>query len=296
MIVLGYEKTIWKNGDLITADKMNHAEDGIYQANESIHMLKIKQTVRFVIATSTAGWTQEDCDYLCDGIDDQEEINAAIQALTYGGEIKLLDGVYNITSSISVNKEGIKISGCGKSTVLKRQWGVSSATDSVVTVSSSNCSFDLFFIDGNNSVYDVGGGLYLIAENLTDIVISNLYSCNNGNYGLSLSNAKNCFVFGNFCDDNNSGISLAYNDKSTAVGNFCRDNKTYGISLSYAEKCIITGNTCVRGEGTSSDYTSAQHTIYTNSSTKKCMIIANNCSGKPPTIAGSGNIADNNIT
>lgn len=257
---------------------------------------KNTRTARFVIGTSTAGYTTADCDYLCDGVDDQTEINAAIQALTYGGEIKLLDGVYNITSSISVDKENIKISGCGKGTILKRQWSVSSATDSVVTVSSSNCSFDSFFIDGNNGEYDVGGGLYLIAENLTDIVISNLYSCNNGNYGLSLSNAKNAFVFGSFFDDNNSGISIAYNEKSTAVGNFCRNNKTFGISLSHAEKCIVTNNTCVRGEGTSSDYTSAQHTIYTNSGTSKCMITANNCSGKAPTIAGSGNIADNNIT
>ena len=117
---MGYEKTVWKNGDLITADKMNHAEDGIYQANESIHRLKIKQTARLVIATSTAGWTQEDCDYLCDGIDDQIDINKAIQELPeWGGEIKILDGIYHINSSIELNKPNTKLSGNGFSTTIQ---------------------------------------------------------------------------------------------------------------------------------------------------------------------------------
>lgn len=44
-----------------------------------------KRTARFSIGTSTNGWTANDCDYLCDGTDDQVEINAAIQALPSGG-------------------------------------------------------------------------------------------------------------------------------------------------------------------------------------------------------------------
>src|SRR5690606_24789511 len=51
------------------------------------------KTARIVIGTSTSGWESKDCHYLCDGVDDQEEINAAIQALPVsGGEIIILDG------------------------------------------------------------------------------------------------------------------------------------------------------------------------------------------------------------
>jgi hypothetical protein len=39
------------------------------------------KTARFVIGTSTAGWTAADCDYLCDGTNDQEEIIQALNAL-----------------------------------------------------------------------------------------------------------------------------------------------------------------------------------------------------------------------
>ena len=52
-----------------------------------------RRACRFVIGTAAAGWTAEDCDYLCDGTADDVEINAAIQALPAGGgEILVLDG------------------------------------------------------------------------------------------------------------------------------------------------------------------------------------------------------------
>ena len=44
-----------------------------------------KRTARFVVGTSTAGWTAADCDYLCDGTADDVEINAAIIALPATG-------------------------------------------------------------------------------------------------------------------------------------------------------------------------------------------------------------------
>ena len=55
------------------------------------------KTARFVVGTSTAGWTAKDCDYLCNGTNDTEIINSAIQALpATGGEIILLDGIYTV--------------------------------------------------------------------------------------------------------------------------------------------------------------------------------------------------------
>ena len=77
--------------------------------------------VRFVIGTSTAGWTLKDCDYLCDGTADQVQINAAITALpATGGEIVILDGTYNITAKIDVTKDNVSIRGNGNATILKR--------------------------------------------------------------------------------------------------------------------------------------------------------------------------------
>ena len=59
-----------------------------------------KRASRLTVGTSASGWTEKDCDYLCDGTADDVEINAAIEALNNGGEIVLLDGAYNITNQI----------------------------------------------------------------------------------------------------------------------------------------------------------------------------------------------------
>ena len=84
-----------------------------------------KRYATIVIGTSTAGWTTADCDFLCDGNNDQVEIQMAInQISTNGGEILLLNGTYNIQSSLNFNlvqlnqDTEIVIGGMGDSTVL----------------------------------------------------------------------------------------------------------------------------------------------------------------------------------
>lgn len=80
------------------------------------------RTARFVVGTSAAGWTVDDCDYLCDGTNDQVEIQAAINALpTAGGKIIILSGTYNISDTIELRNVPAKIQGCGCSTILDGQ-------------------------------------------------------------------------------------------------------------------------------------------------------------------------------
>ena len=74
---------------------------------------------RVVVGTSLAGWTASDCDYLCDGESDQQEINAAIQQVleesSTGGQVLLLDGTYNISERIIISpgKKTLILSGSG---------------------------------------------------------------------------------------------------------------------------------------------------------------------------------------
>ena len=189
-----------------------------------------KRACRFVVGTSTAGWTADDCDYLCDGTDDQVEINAAIQALpSGGGEIVILDGTYNITATIAMNKDNVKLSGNGNATVLRRMWN-SSAGEGVITITavSGGCCVENIFVDGNKSAYN---------------------------------------------SSDNTGINLTSSNNNT-----------------------ITGNTCIRGEGTSSDYTRSQHTIYLyGTGNNYNLISSNNIMGKNyVSDGGTGNTFVNN--
>lgn len=54
-----------------------------------------------VVGTSTSGHTLDDCDYLCDGVNDQEEIQSAIDSTKYSGGaiISFLPGTYSLGST-----------------------------------------------------------------------------------------------------------------------------------------------------------------------------------------------------
>ena len=202
-----------------------------------------KRVCRFVVGTSTAGWTADDCDYLCDGTADDVEINAAIQALpSTGGEVVILDGTYNITATIAMNKNYVTLSGNGAATVLKRMWNGSST--GVVTVTADYCTVKNLQIDGNKSSYPSGNGIYLSSSS-NNIVTGN--TCNNNNTGIYINNNDNTnanTVTGNICNNNNtSGIGLHYSDNNTVAGNTCNNNSV-GIDVGGSDNNTVAGNTC----------------------------------------------------
>ncbi len=219
-----------------------------------------KRVCRFTVGTSTAGWTANDCDYLCDGTADQVEINAAIQALpTGGGEIVILDGTYNITATIAMNKDNTKLSGNGAATILKRMWKGSSSAEGVITINATNgrCCVENLQIDGNKATYS-----------------------SSNNKGIYLQGTDN-IITGNTCNNNDgNGIYLS-GSNTTVTGNTCNNNNINGIRLLGGGNNTITGNTFIRGTGQSSDYTSSQYTILLSGANNDYNLIAdNNIMGK----------------
>ena len=228
--------------DVVQSNLDAHKADGASHA----------KTARFVVGTSTAGWTEKDCDYLCDGTADQTEINAAITALpATGGEIVILDGTYNITASINIPKNNVSIKGNGNATILKRMYN-STNTDSGATAKGlitlnekSGCKIQGLQIDGNKATYTASY-----------------------NYSIYLSSSSN---------------------NNTVTGNTCNNN-SYGIRLDSSSNNTVTGNTCIRGTGTPEDYTTDQYTIRLSGTGN--LISSNNCMGKAVVISGgTGNSA-----
>lgn len=77
------------------------------------------RTYRVVVGTSTAGWTEDDCDFLCDGTTDQTTISQAIAALPEeGGVVYFLDGVYSIGGYLGISKDNVTLLGNHQSSVL----------------------------------------------------------------------------------------------------------------------------------------------------------------------------------
>jgi parallel beta-helix repeat protein len=214
-----------------------------------------KRVARFTIGTTQNGWTAEEVDYLCDGVDDQEEIIQALNDLpATGGEVVILDGTYNITASINIPKNNVSLRGNGNATILKRMYN-STYTDSgptakgLITLNKkSGCKIQGLQIDGNKTSYtdSTNYGIHLYESSNDNTVTGN--TCNNNARGICLYASSNNTITGNTCNNNNNygyGIYLSSSSNdNTVTGNTCNNNY-YGISLDYADNNnTITGNTC----------------------------------------------------
>lgn len=267
-----------------------------------------KRVCRFVVGTSTAGWAEDDCDYLCDGTDDQEEINAAIQALPgTGGEIVILDGTYNITAPIALNRTNSTLRGNGAATVLKRMWD-SSTAEGIVDVSVDSCTVRDLYFNGNKTEYTSTKNYGINVKKNNNVVTNNV--CNNNRYGMHISGGNNT-VTNNTCDNNKEGMDTTGNS-NIITNNICNNNESYGIYVSgkmnnftnnicynnsagiyvAGYKCVIAGNTCIRGYGTTGEYSESQYTIHLVGSDN--LVSANICSGKAPSDVGNRNTLVNN--
>ena len=230
-------KLTGKQGQVVGFDSQGNA-----QAQDPPGGGSGKRVCRFVVGTSTAGWTADDCDYLCDGTADDVEINAAIQALPgTGGEIVILDGTYNITATIAMNKDNVTLSGNGSATVLKRMWD-SRSIEGVITINSANggCCIRGFCIDGNKDEYpsDKNSGIYDIKGDNCSILYN--ISKNNSKYGICVSAQDYNVLKGNICFDNLTGIWIS--GDSSVTGNQCFKNGEKGIQI--GGSVSATGNCC----------------------------------------------------
>ena len=229
---------------------------------------------RYVVGTSAAGWTANDCDYLCDGTSDQTEINAAIAALpSGGGEVLVLDGTYNISSSIKINKDNVTIRGSGPATVLKRMFNSASA-NGVINCSAANCTIHHLAIDGNKGSYtnENNRGVYATtsAANFTieDLVVQNsrdgiyiggmtggrITGCrikDSGAYGVYVYNAEAIDISHNYIDATGETAVLITGSKSIKVdGDTITGSVNYGIRLiGSTTMCTLANNVCLDNAG-----------------------------------------------
>ena len=232
------------------------------------------RAARFVIGTSTAGWTEADCDYLCDGTSDEVEIKAAIDALpSGGGEILLLDGTYNISSRITIGKANVSLRGCGPATVIARKFNGTSA-NGVISCSAANCTISSLAIDGNKAAYpnENNRGVYASqsAANIAveDVVVQNsrdgiylggmtggrITRCNitnSGAFGIYLYSATAIDLSLNRIDTTGETAVFINGGKSIKVdGNTITGSVNYGVRLiGSTTMCTLANNVCLDNAG-----------------------------------------------
>lgn len=250
--------------------------------------VKGKRTARFIVGTSAAGWTQADCDYLCDGEADDVELNAAVQALPdTGGEILLLDGTYQLTAPVAIDKNSVTLTGNGQATILKRMFANTAATASLLYVTSSYNTIRCLRVDGNKANF-AGYGVYLSSAKHTTVADCFIVDCSKN--GLQMKNAAFNIIQQNTLEGNTAnGLNLTTSTYNSITGNIFQSNGNTGIYLfSGSDANVITKNYCLNGKIGISITSSDRNTLSENhcidntggivlTTTSYTLVIGNTC-------------------
>lgn len=238
-----------------------------------------KRYATVVVGTSTAGWTTADCDFLCDGTDDQVEIQAAInQIMPTGGEIKILNGNYNITDDVNVNPSnsntGIYFNGNGENT----------------TLSFNNQEINFYcYSKVGNIFYFNNLGLENCQVDCTDSQEIGFYNCfltnvyYQGTSGINLS-VKDCYILVKNNTLNDVGFSggTILNGSSIIANNIIdiQDTMTtsYFINLNANNRNNVSNNNVIYSSTSSQEYDFmiVRDGVISNNCFDNCSILGNN--------------------
>ena len=231
-------------------------------------------------------------DFVCDGVNDQVEINNAIAALgETGGTVLLLEGTYYITASITL-ASNVALVGQGAGTVLKIPNGFD---DDINVISGSNINrvrVANLKVDGNKANQEWGDMYGIYFNTVTFSKVTNCWCENIRRHGIFLYTSSNNTVTGNTCAGNSwDGISVMdSSNNNTITGNTCLGSSG-GIRLGTSNHNTVMGNACQGngvgiGLGTSNNNTVAsnrccgngEHGIFLGTSSNNA-VTGNPCNG-----------------
>ncbi len=205
------------------------------------------RTAVYVVCASNSK-QKTHCDYLCDGTDDQVEIQAAIDALpSGGGRVILMDGTYYITQSINLDSR-VSLSGQGSSTILKVPDNTNPSYLPIIKLDSVYySSISDLFIDGNKDHQSSGreDGIYInwgSHHKIVNTFIYRIYGAEgNGIYvnGTPYDILIQGNTFNHIQDD---GMDINGMIKSQIIGNNINDCGDNGIDTEGVEFTTFSGN------------------------------------------------------
>lgn len=198
-----------------------------------------KKYARIVIGTSKqeyasgTGYTSSDCDYFCDGIKDDVEINAAIDATKGTGivEILLLGGTYSLSKTVILDSGELAFKGIGVGTTIR---GLASP----LLIASNGTVKDLMLKGGEigtNSTYYNTNLMTMYDGTISGVTFS---SCQ-----LALTLTGSCKIFNNYFI--NCQESILLNGSQSIISSNHFDGGVVAITTgSSSHNNIISNNLC----------------------------------------------------
>lgn len=266
-------------GVLSTLNTTNKT-DLVSAINENVSQLaEIANAATIVIAASDSSDNmKKHANFVCDGVDDQVEINAAITMLTAnGGKILLSDGTFNISASIEIQRSFVTLEGqnFGEASIVYDQEGFgtklkgATGVNIVEIYAPSTASYRNRGIQIKNlqisgeARTDTSIGLHVWMNNpnlpaSTDYLMISQIAVINCGTGIQLNNTDTTTITNSWvseCGESIIANSCAY----TQINNCCiADCDSNGIIMLSAYSFLITHNIFARNT-TSITVTSNSH-------------------------------------
>ena len=199
------------------------------------------------LVVAAADSMDQDADYVCNGSDDQVEINAAIDALpANGGSVYLREGTYVVSESVIISKSNVALIGAGASTAIKIKDTKDADIEVIYASAKSNLLVKNLRIDGNKANQTTGTMTGISFSGIEHSKVINFWAGNLRDHGIYLhSSSNNNTIAGNTCGGTDwIGIYLHTTSNNTITGNTLQGNST-GIYLASSGINTVTGNTCV---------------------------------------------------
>lgn len=174
--------------------------------------VSLSSRLPYVVVASSTSEYKKSADLVCDGTDDQEEIQQAINSLPdEGGTVLLLDGTFNISESIAIDKSNVIVTGIGSQTVLDGE-NISSSTDAIISIGSNSHTEDLLITSLNLYKHDT----LLTTSDGSKIHINNC-TLSNPSHSASISLGDLSYLTNNTTDS--SSFSYQIDDNSVVSNN-----------------------------------------------------------------------------
>jgi len=233
--IIGYP-----NGTLV-ADVLEGYAPNIWGYNDS------DRTTTTIVVASSSSNEKEKADYICDGVNDELEIEAAMSQLpSEGGRVFLLEGEFELGGNIDVISKTL-IEGTGFGTRLDGQGAYNMIFDSADNVVVRRIFFKDTSIVWKNSVernfildnwfYDFtnerNGIEYISAPNGQRHVISGNYF-EHTQFPIHMENVNNMLISNNvFQYNDGGGINISNSNGNMIYGNFFNQHGGFGTDSAF---------------------------------------------------------------
>jgi hypothetical protein len=237
-----------------------------------------------IIAASNSTANSKACaDYICDGVDDQVEINTAITGLSSsGGTVLLLEGTYNISATINT-VNNLTLKGQGNGTKLYLVSGRSTAVN-MISANSINITICDLLLDGNASNQtQYCNSIYAFRyDSFSSWACTSIVNCifqNHKGYGIYAYRANALKVIDNFFIGNLSTDIYSYMATNSNIINGNIFKSGAGTDAKNGEGIKLSGDGVSKCSGSSiicnNHFQSKGFAINLNSGTNNAIVVGN---------------------